>query len=108
MANNSVHRDGHPACNDCGFCSDYGCPIHARAGALAPLRRAVLAGAEVRPDSFVFTVHTNGRRANGVSFVGPNGTHHRMHADLVVLAGPATATDPAPQPAGVPVPPPPL
>ena len=50
MAINSRHYHGRPACNDCGFCSGFGCPIHARAGALAPLRRAVLAGAEVRPE----------------------------------------------------------
>src|SRR5437764_1280018 len=89
MAINSRHYDGRPACNDCGFCSGYGCPIHARAGALAPLRRAVVAGADVRPDSFVFRVHRRARRATAVSYVGPNGSHHTMRADLVVLAGSA-------------------
>src|SRR5207247_1255689 len=81
-----------PACNDCGFCSGYGCPIHARVGALAPLRRAVIAGAEVRSDSFVYRVRRSGRRATGVSFVGPNGRHRTERADLVVLAGSAIDT----------------
>ena len=89
MAINSRAYGGRPACNDCGFCSGYGCPIHARAGALAPLRHAVDAGAEVRPDTFVHTVRWSGRRATGVAFVGPAGRHHTMRADLVVLAGSA-------------------
>jgi gluconate 2-dehydrogenase alpha chain len=92
MAINSERYHGRPACNDCGFCSGYGCPIHARVGALAPLRRAVLAGAEVRPESFAYHVHRNGRRATGVSYVGPAGRSHRIHADLVVLAGSAIET----------------
>lgn len=41
MAITSQAYDGRPPCNDCGFCSHYGCPIHARVGALAPLRRAL-------------------------------------------------------------------
>jgi gluconate 2-dehydrogenase alpha chain len=92
MAINSRQYDGRPACNNCGFCSGYGCPIHARVGALAPLRRAVLAGAEVRPDSFVYGVRRRGRRATGVSYVGPDGGHRTEHADLVVLAGSAIDT----------------
>ena len=34
MAINSRSYDGRPACNNCGFCSGYGCPIQARVGAL--------------------------------------------------------------------------
>ena len=92
MAINSRDYHGRRGCNDCGFCSGYGCPIHARAGALAPLRRAVLAGAEVRADTFVYRVDRSGRHATGVSFVGPTGERHSMHADLVVLAGSAPET----------------
>ncbi|MCA1846343.1 MAG: GMC family oxidoreductase, partial [Actinobacteria bacterium] len=92
MAINSQTHGGRPACNDCGFCSGYGCPIHARAGALAPLRRAVRAGAEVRPNSFVFRVNRHHHRATGVSFAGPDGRHRTESADLVVLAGSAIET----------------
>lgn len=92
MAINSVAYDGRPACNNCGFCSRYGCPIHARVGALAPLRRALRAGAEIRPESFVFRVRRSGRRATGVSFVDPDGARRTEGADLVVLAGSAVET----------------
>ena len=38
MAINSVPYNGQHACNDCGFCSGYGCPVVARPSALMPLR----------------------------------------------------------------------
>ena len=47
MAVNSRPRDGRPACNSCGFCSGFGCPIHARGGAaISFLHEALSAGAE--------------------------------------------------------------
>jgi gluconate 2-dehydrogenase alpha chain len=86
MAINSVPYDGRPACNNCGFCSHYGCPIHARIGALAPLRRALIAGAELRPESFVSRVNRDGTRATGVTWVDYAGQSHTEAADLVVIA----------------------
>jgi gluconate 2-dehydrogenase alpha chain len=86
MAINSVPYDGRPACNNCGFCSHYGCPIHARVGALAPLRRALLAGAELRPEAFVSRVDRNGSKATGVTWLDSAGKEHTEKADLVVLA----------------------
>ena len=87
MAINSEPHGGRPACNDCGFCSHYGCPIHARVGALAPLRRALLAGAELRPNTFAYKVEHTGGRATGVSYVDAFGARHTESADVVVLAG---------------------
>jgi gluconate 2-dehydrogenase alpha chain len=87
MAITSQTYDGRPPCNDCGFCSHYGCPIHARVGALAPLRRALLAGAELRPETFASRIVFNGRRASGVTLVDVNGAAKTEPADLVVLAG---------------------
>ncbi len=87
MAINSTTFDGRPACNNCGFCSRYGCPIHARAGALAPLRRALIAGAVLRPDSFVYRIEHSGGKATGVSYLDAAGRHHKEPADVVVLAG---------------------
>ena len=40
---NSVPYDGRPACNNCGFCAFYGCPIDAKGDPVAhaaPLARA--------------------------------------------------------------------
>jgi gluconate 2-dehydrogenase alpha chain len=86
MAINSVPYDGRPACNNCGFCSHYGCPIHARVGGLAPLRRALLAGAELRPEAFVARILRNGSKATGVRWVDSAGTEHTEKADLIVVA----------------------
>ncbi|HZQ84083.1 MAG TPA: GMC family oxidoreductase [Acidimicrobiales bacterium] len=86
MAINSVPYDGRPACNNCGFCSTYGCPIHARIGALAPLRRALIAGAELRPESFVSRINRNGTKATGVTWIDNKLKSHDEAADLVVVA----------------------
>jgi len=86
MAINSVPYAGRPACDNCGFCSGYGCPILARAGALAPLRDAIQAGAQLRTESTVTTVTTSGRRVTGVAYLDSSGREHRDSGDLVVLA----------------------
>ena len=38
---NSVEYDGRPACNNCGFCAFYGCPIDAKGDPVAMLRRSL-------------------------------------------------------------------
>jgi gluconate 2-dehydrogenase alpha chain len=54
---NSVPYDGRPACNNCGFCGHFGCPIHAKGDPIAPLQRALRTGrCEVRPESYVTEV----------------------------------------------------
>lgn len=93
MAINSVSFDGRAACNNCGFCSNYGCPIGARVGALGPLRRALATGrVQVRPETTVTKVDHTGRRATGVSFIDPQGNAGGETADLVVLAASAIET----------------
>ena len=94
MAINSEPYDGRPACVNCGFCSGHGCPIHARVGGLAPLRRALLTGrAEIRPDTFVARVDLDGDRATGVTVIEPDGTTVHLPADFVVVAGSAIETN---------------
>ncbi|HWE56480.1 MAG TPA: GMC family oxidoreductase [Acidimicrobiales bacterium] len=92
MAINSQPYAGRPACNNCGFCNAYGCPINARIGALAPLRRAVLAGAEVRANAWVVKVLHSGRTATGVQWLDASGQTHTESADVVVLAAMAIET----------------
>ena len=87
MAINSQTYQGRPACNNCGFCSRYGCPIHARVGALAPLRRALIAGADLRAETFVYRIEHENGHATGVSYVDSSGKKHAESADVVVLAG---------------------
>jgi gluconate 2-dehydrogenase alpha chain len=87
MAINSEPYDGRPACVNCGFCSGHGCPIHARVGALAPLRRALRTGrVQLRPDTFVAKVELTGTRATGVTILDLDGRVGHVPADLVVLA----------------------
>ena len=99
MAINSVPYNGQRACNDCGFCSGYGCPVVARA-ALIPLRLALRTGrVTLIPETMVTRVLLAGSgaaaRATGVSWLrmttgGPvTGTEG---ADLVVLAASAIET----------------
>ncbi len=86
-AANSVPYDGRPACNNCGFCARFGCPIHAKGDPVAMLRRAMATGrAELRAETFVSAIRFRGSRATGVTFVGPDGVEHTMGARAVVLA----------------------
>jgi choline dehydrogenase-like flavoprotein len=100
MAINSQPYNDQRACNDCGFCSGYGCPVVARPAALIPLRLALRTGrVTLVPETMVTRVLLTGSgaaaRATGVSWVrmtsrGPvTGTES---ADLVVLAASAIET----------------
>ena len=86
MAINSEPHDGRPACNNCGFCAGYGCPIMARVGSLAPLREALLAGAEIRPESNVVAINFSGTKVAGIEWIDSAGARHVESGDLIVLA----------------------
>ncbi|MCU1464006.1 MAG: Choline dehydrogenase-like flavoprotein [Acidimicrobiales bacterium] len=91
---NSVPYDGRPACNNCGFCAYYGCPIHAKGDPVAPLQRALLTGrCELRPETFVSRVLVTNGRATGVEYVDRDGvTRTETATRAVVLAGGAVET----------------
>ncbi len=92
-AANSVPYDGRPACNNCGYCSFFGCPIHAKGDPVALLTRVMATGrAELRPETFVSRIRTSGGRATGVDFIGPDGVERSMGARHVVVAGGAVET----------------
>jgi gluconate 2-dehydrogenase alpha chain len=101
MAANSVSGyNGQHACNNCGFCSSFGCPVVARPSALIPLRKALRTG-KVRlvPETMVTRVLLTGpaatRRATGVSWTKMTERGRVSgsdHADLVVLAASAIET----------------
>jgi gluconate 2-dehydrogenase alpha chain len=79
---------GRPACNDCGFCSGYGCPINAK-GSVAPLRDALLTGnVQLRYNSIATRLVTDGtgRRVVRVEYLDPDGRPESVAADRVVLA----------------------
>lgn len=92
---NSVEYDGRAACNNCGFCASYGCPIDAKGDPIAPLRRALRTGrCELRAESMAATVtlDASGRRATGVRYLDSEFTEHEVRAGCVVLAAGAFET----------------
>jgi len=99
---NSVPYDGRPACNNCGFCGFYGCPIHAKGDPIAMLSRALHTGrCDLRPECVVTEVLIDGtgRRATGVRYLDTSqatGAHDapvvEVHARFVVLAAGAFET----------------
>ena len=92
-AANSVPYDGRPACNDCGFCAFFGCPIHAKGDPVALLTRTLATGnAELLADTFAARIVVRGRRATGVEVIGADGSRRTIGARTVVVAGGAVET----------------
>ncbi len=93
---NSVEYDGRPACNNCGFCGNFGCPIDAKGDPVAPLRNALRTGrCEVVPNCYVDEVllDASSRSARGVRVVDTeSGTAREIAARYVVLAAGAFET----------------
>ncbi len=81
---------GRPPCNDCGFCSGFGCPIHAKGSpAVTYLRDALLSGRlQLRCNATATRVLTDASRgrATGVAYLDPEGRAAELRADRVVLA----------------------
>jgi choline dehydrogenase-like flavoprotein len=92
-AANSVPYDGRPACNNCGYCAFYGCPIHAKGDPVALLTKTMATGrAELMAETYVSRIRIEGSRATGVDFIGPDGVERSMDAKVVIVAGGAVET----------------
>jgi gluconate 2-dehydrogenase alpha chain len=92
---NSIPYDGRPACNNCGFCGFYGCPIEAKGDPVATLRNALRTGrCEIRPESYVERVLLDGtgRQARGVRYLDADRTPHELSARVVIIAAGAFET----------------
>lgn len=92
---NSVAYDGRPACNNCGFCGYYGCPIHAKGDPIAMLSRALHTGrCDLRPESWVTAIvlAPDRRRATGVRYLDAERQVHEVRAGHVVVAAGAFET----------------
>ncbi|MCX7621813.1 MAG: GMC family oxidoreductase, partial [Acidimicrobiales bacterium] len=87
---NSVPYDGRPACNNCGFCGFYGCPIHAKGDPIAMLSRALRTGrCQLRAQAYVtdILVDRTGRAVTGVRVLNTrDNSVSELHSDYVVLA----------------------
>ena len=95
QAVHSVPFGGLPACNNCGFCNGFGCPINARGGAaISFLHEALERGAELRTRCTVRRVDVarDGRRARGVTYIDEQGRERSVSADIIVLAPSAIET----------------
>lgn len=81
---------GRPACNDCGFCSGYGCPIHAKGSPpVTLLRDALLTGnVQVRFNAIATRLQTseNGKRVTAVSYLDAQGNPASVGGDIILLA----------------------
>ncbi|HEY1958313.1 MAG TPA: GMC family oxidoreductase [Polyangiaceae bacterium] len=87
--------DGRPACNDCGYCGDYGCPTNAKGSpAVTTLRKALLTGnCQLRPETRAIKLLVTGTSVTGVVVIAPDGSQQTLTADRYVLA--ATAIEDA-------------
>ncbi|MFT3696347.1 MAG: GMC family oxidoreductase [Kofleriaceae bacterium] len=87
---------GRPACIDCGFCSGYGCPTHAKSSpAVTLLRDALLTGnVQLRFNAPVMRLNANTTKTqiDSVSYMDPTGAYVTVKADRVVLAASAAET----------------
>jgi len=92
-AANSIAYDGRPACNNCGYCAFFGCPIHAKGDPVALLTKTLATGrAELMAETFVSRIRIEGSRATAVDYIGPDGVTRTMGAQLVIVAGGAIET----------------
>ncbi len=85
---NSRPYGGQPACNDCGFCSGYGCSINAK-GSVNHLRRALLSGrVQLRSECAAVRLVTDatGRTITQVEYLDPEGHLDNVAGDQIFLA----------------------
>ncbi|HEY0251924.1 MAG TPA: GMC family oxidoreductase [Kofleriaceae bacterium] len=87
---------GRPACIDCGYCSGYGCPTHAKSSpAVTLLRDALLTGrVQLRFNAPVMRLVANATRTqiDAVTYMDPTGALVTVTADRIVLAASAAET----------------
>ncbi|HYC21939.1 MAG TPA: GMC family oxidoreductase [Candidatus Bathyarchaeia archaeon] len=87
--NSQVYR-GRPPCNDCGFCSGFGCPNNSKSSpAVTVLRDALLTGnVQVRYNSIATRITTSngGQHATGVDYLDPDGNPAHVAGDRVVIS----------------------
>lgn len=90
-ARNSRPYRGRPACNDCGLCSMYGCPINAK-GSVAMLRDALLTGnVQLRYNAAAtrLLVDSSRRRVTAVAYLDADGNPAEVSGDRFLLAASA-------------------
>ena len=77
-----------PPCVDCGLCSGFGCPNHAKGSpAVTTLRRALLTGnCQLRYNAQVVRLVNNGRQVSAVEYIDGDGRRQMASASAFILA----------------------
>ena len=87
---NSIPYDGRPACVNCGFCSGYPCPIHAKGStAVTMLRKALTSGnCQLQAETRVVKLNLDatGTAIASVDALDPTGALVSFTADRYILA----------------------
>jgi gluconate 2-dehydrogenase alpha chain len=85
---NSQAYDGRPACNNCGWCGEYGCPTGAKGSpAVTGLRKALVSGnALLLPETKATRLLKSGSRITGIEAIGPDGKKAVYQADQYILS----------------------
>lgn len=91
-AHNSRFYRGRPPCNDCGFCSGYGCPNNSKGSpAVTTLREALLTGrCQVRYNAHATRLlHDGNGRVTSVEYIDDDGRTQRANGTVFLLAASA-------------------
>lgn len=86
---NSRPYRGRPACVDCGFCLNYGCPINAKSSGAWPVNDAIAAGATLIPNANVVNInYSKGSpcHVTSVDYIDGDGNPGNQAADILILA----------------------
>jgi choline dehydrogenase-like flavoprotein len=88
---NSRPYAGRPACVDCGFCSGFGCPNHAKGSpAVTALRRAFATGrCQLRYNCQVLRLENDGGHVTAAAYQDGDGNEQSAVADRFLLAASA-------------------
>lgn len=88
---NSRFYGGRPPCVDCGFCSGFGCPNHAKGSpAVTTLHRALLSGrCQLRVNAAAVELVNDGGHVSAVRYVDGQGATQEVAADAFLLAASA-------------------
>jgi len=79
--------NGRPACTYCTFCQTFGCYIGAKSSTLVTkLPEADATGNfTLKTGAMCYRVNSDGNRARGVSYYGPDGSDNTIEAEIVIL-----------------------
>src|SRR5262249_34821901 len=85
---NSQIYGGRPPCVDCGYCSGFGCPNHAKGSpAVTTLRSALLSGrCQLRFNAMVSRLVNDGGHVSAVEYFDGSGALQRARAGAYLLA----------------------